>query len=315
MAQHSIPIAPPGELPDCHAEGVSPEGYGAEELVCEDCVDKLSCLPAAVKNPRVWTVRGARVWALRDDAEVEAAVSGEMSYEAFVGRMIERTRLREAGKLVPARLLVRRGAAPEQPAAPAVAAKKPAGKKTPPPGKAKAKPVAAAAKRVGKPAAASNGVAKKSPKATKPAAKKAPARAQEKRPSVAPAARRAPASTKKKNGTPIARNGKPLPVPRAIDEAQMARSLARIKLGKPVDFEVGMTIERKTRDGGGHEVALVKTGYLYSGDQQIYPSLSAVAMVASGTPNRSGNDYYNLVTSRATRVVGRGGKLLADYRS
>lgn len=357
----NIPACDPKDLPNCHAEGEKPEGYDAGDDMCRGCIDKFTCLPAAERNPKIWTVRGARVWKVSDDADVEAVLGGALSYDDAIARMMERQQYIDDDEEVPEELALPRpspGTPPSKKSAPQAQTKdqvsqhSPAdtkeeeepevAKKSKPKKAAKAKakkssPPRAAKKKVSKPPpkkAAKARVTKALKRAAKSKAKPAsrpPRRPRlsaaepstpppaEKRQSVAP-----PAAAAKRHSSvppaplphkhPIARNGKPLPLPKQISEEQMIESMQRIKLGKPIEFEVGMTIVRKTKDGE-HTVLLTKTGYLYSGDAAVYPSLSGVAQVASGTPNRSGNDYYNLVTSRATSVVSAKGKVIADYNS
>lgn len=301
----AIPQVPPDELPRCHARGASPEGYDGMDATCQGCIDKFTCLPAAAGMPKIWASRGARAWRVEDDAEVTAVISGRMSYEDAVERMVERARLLELGRRVPAELLVRpsegafelaaeeAGEEEEEVEVPTKPKKKPAKPKKPK--KKSAKPT------------------KKPSKLAKPA-KKAKAKVKPAKKSFAVSASEAGHRAAGKAEHPIARNGKLLPLPRSLSPEEMTASMARIKLGKAIDFEVGMVIVRKTK-GGEHRVQLVATGYRYSGDGAVYPSLSAVAMIASGTPNRSGNDYYNLVTSGSTSVESAKGKVIAKYGS
>jgi hypothetical protein len=328
----------------CHANGEQPEGYDAEDPICHNCADKFTCLPAAIAKPSLWVDRGVRTWDASDDLEVAGVLAREMTYSEAIERMTKRMGLEKAGTLIPAELLTRRSKpalVPDTPAEPepagevidaegettsteppppptfpdptpttpakATKATKPKAAKKP----AKAKPAKA------KPAKAKPTKAKPAKAAKKKAAKAKPAKAKPKKPAkpkaaTKPAAKPA-APAKPKSPTTrepkIAKNGKPLPLPKTITTEKMLEVMATVKLGMKVDLEFGMQIVRRARTGKEHVVTLTENGFLYEDEQ--YSSLSAAAQNASGTPCRSGNDWFSLVSTSCTEVRDTTGKVVA----
>lgn len=241
---------PVDELMTCHAGGPDPEGYDAEDVVCHNCLQKFTCLPAAAAAPDVWAAFAAKVWRVEDDHEVCALIDRQLTYEAALARIRERERLVDDGELIPADLLVRRITPGDR---------RKAAKRRPPP---------------------------------------------RQKPRVA------------RHLT--ARNGGKLPLPKSIPEEEMRTVLdEKVKLGKRVEFEYGMQIVRrmrvkdeKTGERREHVVTVTKNGFLY--DDKLYATLSAAAQNASGTPCRSGNDWFNLRTSKCTEVRRPDGSVLAS---
>ncbi len=126
-----------------------------------------------------------------------------------------------------------------------------------------------------------------------------------------------PKPRKPKMARPTARNGGKLPPPKSISEQQMERVLdEKVKLGRRIAFKFGMQIVRKMRardenkERREHVVTVTKNGFLYDG--KLYATLSAAAQNASGTPCRSGNDWFNLRTSGCTEVRGTDGSIIAS---
>jgi len=89
----------------------------------------------------------------------------------------------------------------------------------------------------------------------------------------------------------------------------MLKSMGKIKLGEPIDLDYGMQLVRKDRNDNELIVTLTKQGYEFKG--KVYGSLSAAAMVAADSPFRSGNDFFNLVSSGCTEVRDKNGKVIA----
>ena len=320
------------------------------EGTCCDCADKFTCLPEAVESPKVWTDRGATPWAIEDDSEVAAVVHREMFYSDAIDCMTRRMALRKSGDLIPVELLTRRPAEEDIPA-PATppettteseppesdatesdageedtgeqseqsaeedemakkkkAPRRPKGKKKAskkkaprrPKGKKKASKKKAPAKKAAKKPAKAK---KKAPKKPKPKAKKKPA--SRKPPKPAPVKPRKPSTRKPR----IAKNGKKLPLPSSLTTERMLEVVGQIKLGMKVDFEIGMQIVRRARSGKEHVVTLKDNGFLY--EDELYSSLSAAAQNASGTPCRSGNDWFSLMNTSCTEVRDASGKVIA----
>ncbi len=294
----SHPEIPESEdIPPCHALGPEPEGYDATQRTCWSCTDKFTCLAAAVEKPsRIPPAeRKDRTFSLEDDFEVASVFAAEMPYKDAINRMLRRERLLEVGKVVPAELLVSRQrtrVVEVVETAAEVEEKKEA--------KVKSK-----SKKKGK------------SEAKRPTVPPKPARAPEKaaKPKVeakpkAKAAKKKPVRAAK----PRASNGHYRPVPRTLSPESLEKALRRIKLGKKVDLEVGFKIVRKSPRGDEHAVTIRKDGFELSTDKEVYSSLSAAAMVATGQ-QRSGNDFYNLVTNRCTTVLDQRGKVVATYTS
>lgn len=365
-----------GDVMPCHAQGEKPEGYDAEEEICQDCLDKFSCLPVAIANPEVWTSRKAKVWAIGDDAEVAALTSKTKTYAQVRDQLDRRAAFRKKHKLIPPELLTRPrplapaatpaaaqmlppapvekpapkprltkptkvspAPAPLAPAAVQTDAQQPseggeqaaetssdvAGKKTTtkkklvrPSKPVKASKAAKAKKSKPEPkkAAPKKKAAAKPASKAKPAVKNAekpkpvkPAKAETKKAvgSKAPPPKpRAPRTAERK----VAKNGKALPAPQTITKEQMLRALDKVRLGVKVDWEWGMQIVRKGRGGEEFVVTVTENGFLYDGEH--YASLSSAAQNASGTPCRSGNDWFNLLTASCTEVRDAKGKVIAS---
>lgn len=198
------------------------------------------------------------------------------------------------------------GAAAESPAQPAEETDEMAQKKT----KAKVKRPAAKPAEPVAPPPAKKGMKKKIKKkaAEKPAkAAAAPAKAKAKAPakSVPPPKAKRPTTTEGRVGN----NGKRMPGPCPITKDQVKLALEKVKLGMKVDLDFGMQIVRRARDGHEHIVTITDHGFMYN--DELYSSLSAAAQNASGTPCRSGNDWFNLATTSCTEVRDKHGKVIA----
>jgi len=397
--KYDIPL-PTGDVSPCHTNGIAPEGYDPAEGVCHDCVDKFTCLPAAVARPAVWTSRGASPATIESDVEVAGVLAKRMTYDVAIDRMTRRNALSMEGKEIPPELRtapltplpvdvphaldpdvdldavsdtdepVEAVEAPKAKPAKAKPVKAPKAKAvkaasaTPEPSaadesptialttigslaelsvlavamkttksakakpakapKAKAKPVKAPkAKPVkapkAKPVKAPKAKPVKAPKA-KPAKAK-PVKAPKAKPVKAPKPAKpvkapkpakpvkAPQERGVRNGVASFLNGKRLPGPITLTLEAMVASMERIRLGVPIDLEIGHQIVRKARGGVEHVVKLTKNGYAYNGE--VYGSLSAVAQNASGTPCRSGNDWFGIAKSDATCVRNAAGKVIA----
>ena len=351
--KYDIPL-PTGDVSPCHTNGIAPEGYDPAEGVCHDCVDKFTCLPAAVARPAVWTSRGASPATIESDVEVAGVLAKRMTYDVAIDRMTRRNALSMEGKEIPPELRT----APLTPLPvdvphtldpdvdldavsdtdePVEAVEAPKAKP------AKAKPVKApkakavkAASATPEPSAADESptialttigslaelsvlaVAMKTTKSAKakpakaPKAKAKPVKAPKAKPVKAPKPAKpvkAPQERGVRNGVASFLNGKRLPGPITLTLEAMVASMERIRLGVPIDLEIGHQIVRKARGGVEHVVKLTKNGYAYNGE--VYGSLSAVAQNASGTPCRSGNDWFGIAKSDATCVRNAAGKVIA----
>ncbi len=327
---------------DCHVRGSEPEGYDGADSICHGCADKFTCLPEAIAKPVVWSDRGGAMWSLDDDVEVGGVLGKTMTYSDAIDRMTRRQEIEKGGGVIPAELLVRRPK--EEPAAEEpeiidapVVVDEPTETEAPPETESDT-PVASKASKTTKKKPAKKKAATKKAPAKKAATKKAPAKkktpakkaAAKKTPKKKTPARKTKARTSSKPSKPppkpkptgpksdgqastreprIARNGKKLPLPNELPQEDMVKAMASVKLGMEVDLELGMQIVRRTRSGKEHIVTLHAQGFMY--EDELYSSLSAAAQNASGTPCRSGNDWFNLANTSCTEVRGIDGKVVA----
>jgi chemotaxis protein histidine kinase CheA len=302
-----------GPVPDCHADGSAPEGYDLADAVCHTCPDKFTCLPAAIDKQLIDST-------LDDDQEVLGVVTRRLPYADALARMHEREALGDDP--IPDGLKI------DVPIADVLAAL----------GKPEAEPEPEAEEEPEEPTVAEEGEAQSETEAAadddedddeepeadveeddedgdEPEAEEEPPPAPE--PKKKAKAKAKPKKKAKAAAPESADNGEPkkknnmarVPKPRVLDEETMLKRLDKIKLGAAIDLEVGMRVVRKGRDGMDTVVVLTPNGFEYDGE--TYSSLSAAAQIASGSAYRSGNDYFNLKTSKCTEVRDEDGKVIA----
>lgn len=304
---------PPGETPNCHADGVEPEGYDPKETMCQDCQDKFTCLPHAVAKGLPVAKKTAG-YGVEIDVEVGSVLARTMTYRDAVARIARRAALRDVHKPVPADLwpLAPEKPASAPPAAPAVASAPPA---TPPaaaPAQASPGPRKVLRKKAAEaapPAAAAPTPAPKPVKAPKPA----------KAPKTKPAkAAKAPKAAKPKRAPKPAKapnpEGRKSPIralcpAKTLDAKGMSLALGRVRLGREVALDVGYQLVKRKADGSEHVVTIRANGFEFGG--VIYDSLTACAGHACNHAYRSGNDYFSLLTSKRTEVRDPKGKVIA----
>ncbi len=300
MSAVVLPVVDKADLPECHAEGVEPEGYAASEEECDGCKDKFTCLAKSLElsiGPET---------SIEADQEVVAVLAGTVTYEDALARMGQRRSLRERGETVPDDM---RATAPIEPSGVPTASPPPASEPPPAPPEPEPEPVDASEPEP--PQTASETPAKKKKKKLKK--KKA---TKKKAPPKAPAAVAKPkAKRKEKDPDYPLPGGKPLPQPRTIPAEKM---LERIKGGAgkrvgvridcPVALELGMQIVRRKRDGTEIIVTLQPNGFEYNGE--TYASLSSCCIVAEKRIV-SGNDFFNLSKHQGTEVRDRNGQVIA----
>ena len=307
--QYAIPKADKASLPACHAQGSSPEGYDGEEIVCANCLDKFTCLPAAVKKPIVWTGRGVRAWRLDDDIEVVGVLSKKMTFAHAQARMLKRDEFIANDRAIPESLQTRPpetseaedlgdedgeddGEADEDLAPHTTeeqAAQPDEDDEETEDEDEEEEEDTMAPKKKSKPAA-------KPVKAAKPAK------------AAKPGPRTGIRSTRATGGVAATtRGGKTLAHTRTLSADEMGKAMSRIAIGAEIEFKVGMQIVRKTRNG---EVVVVlkENGFLY--DDKLWSSLSGAAMAATRA-SRSGNDFFSL-KSGCTEVRNAKGQVIAS---
>jgi hypothetical protein len=270
---YAIPNPPADDTPDCHADGVSPEGYDPKESMCQDCQDKFTCLPRASERKLI-------AHSVEIDVEVSSVIAKSLLYQDALKQIMRRDTLRKSGKPVPVELWP---IAPNKTAAEAAPKRKLVRKAAAPPVAATPPPAAPA---VVEPPAPSIPAL---PRAAKAKALKMPKE-------------RPPRPERK---TPI----RPLRDPKPIPKEEMQAAMARVRLGKPIDFEIGYQIVKHSANGEEHVVTLRENGFEYKGN--LYNSLTQCAGHASGNTYRAGNDWFSLVTSRRTEVRDAKGKVIA----
>ena len=311
---YAIPPTAPADLPDCHADGKNPEGYDEGDKTCWGCPDKFVCLPKSIDKKLIDSTLDA-------DCEVKGVLSKTMTYAEALVRMQHRQNLIADKKPVPKDLSTQppEGAlskpenisGKEQTDSDEIDSEQTNGGKTMAEKKKNGKPKKTAAK--GKPKAPPKPAAASTNKNDKPEAQPPAPKAKPKaKPKVKPAPKKKAASKPKGEKKSRAKKGtdsKPLPKPRAVTEEQMLKSMGKIKLGEPIDLDYGMQLVRKDRNDNELIVTLTKQGYEFKG--KVYGSLSAAAMVAADSPFRSGNDFFNLVSSGCTEVRDKNGKVIA----
>ena len=286
-----------GEPTECHALGSNPEGYDAEASTCHNCLDKFTCLPAAIES-------GLITIALNADREVQQVIDHEQTYAWAAARMQQREDL--DGDDVPAELAVDHIPPPEPEPAPAKKKKKVRKKKA----VKKVAPVASEEVHAsGRKKVAKKKVLKKKPAAVAEAPQEAPK----------PEPRRRALAETRKDTRPVARSNpnNKLPAPQTVTKEEMVLQLEggddaqpKVKLGVPgLRLGWGYQLVRKARAGMEFVVTITENGFM--DEDKIYSSLSAAAQNASGTFCRSGNDWFSLVTTQCTSVRDERGNVIA----
>jgi hypothetical protein len=274
-----LPETDPAELPDCHPRGSEPAGYARRDHECETCPDKFTCLPEGLAV-------GLADAGVEDDLEVEAVLSGAMTYREAIERMRRRRLLVDNGGQVPTEL----GCRPRS-LTPAARKVRVEVEVEPVPGTlpvGQGRPV----RRLRRPAGAS-----KPKKATRtPPTRSARLRRPQRRP-ASPA----------RPGTMV-NAGRRLPEPRLLDPDEMKRALARVRVGQSFQLRYGMQLVRKMRSGREYVVTITSQGFVFDG--HTYSSLSGAAMHAVRRLV-DGNDFFSLVSHACTEIRGADGRVLA----
>ncbi len=311
------PVPALEELPECHPKGTEPQGYDREDGVCWNCRDKFTCLPEALERSLIGGT-------LSDDREVEAVLSKDMTFRTAIERMRTRLSIMERGGTVPDELQVHALVQTKADKKPSV---------VPPPELETERPIrvaqeqaeetvtairAKATKRKPKPKPATKAAKKTPKKAPKRTAKKAPKKAAKKPKAVKkPAPKPAPKPARRQHvalvdteGRPTMRSGKPLPPIRANTVDQMAKAMARVRIGQPFDLAVGMQLVRKVKEGDHVIVTVKPLGFEL--DNVLYSSLSTAIMYRL-RKMQSGNAYFHLEQNQCTEIWSKSGEVLAGH--
>ncbi len=273
-----IPETDPAELPDCHPRGSEPAGYARRDHECETCPDKFTCVPEGRDH-------GFSDIAVEDDIEVEAVLSGAMTYREAIERMRRRRQIVDNGGKVPKEL----GCRPRTPSPASrmrvevevepVTGTLPVGQE-------------AGTRRLRRPSGASV-PERPTPDPSLPGAR---LRRPQKR-STSPS----PPGT-------LVNAGRRLPEPRLLEPGEMKAALGRVRVGQPFQLLYGMQLVRRMRAGGEVVVTITGRGFVYDGN--TYSSLSGAAMHATRRLV-DGNDFFSLVSHACTEIRGADGSVLA----
>ncbi len=321
----TLPVVKPEDLPECHAE--APEaggrlGYAHEEVDCQNCADKFSCVKASIETSLVAGLT------LETDIEVREVLMGRAQFVDVAQRLKQRRQLVKARSEIPdALLLVNFGKVEEteteeeeeEEATEEVASEEPGteedASEPTDDGEAAAeetenteseKETTMAKKKTAK--KTTTKAAAKPAKPAKPAAPAKPAKpakpapaAKPAKPVKAPAAKRIP--SEKRVAISLPGGERYLPQPKELTPDAMATVLGRVQLGQPFDLGTGMQLVRKLRGGEEQVVTIKKNGFEFGG--AIYPSLTAAAMWATQR-SVNGNTHFGVGSQSCTEIRGPG---------